>query len=378
MALRYVIGGVFLFILLAMGVLVARSTPAMDFPAFYYAGLDIRNGQNPYAQSVHREVEYFLPPYIYPPPFAQLLALLPNPGLIESQRIFLALSLLLTLVLPVAVTWPRNGAKALEHGIAAVCALGISALHCVYNGQVGIILAFGLALALAALRSGKPMLAGIALAFPIALKLTPGIFTALAIRRGFVPFAAGAALTVGTIVSLSWMGDPLIWGQFLEQYRRISGSGVVDAGTTVDLFSNTSLVGLLDRFGLAAGRHAQIGTYWLALCAAAILWLGWRCRGEERSWLPISVLAVLSSPLVWGHHWVLAIPGVAAYFRTAPNRRHMAATVALLALVQLPYGRVLSPLPPDLARMATLGVLAFQMVLVILQVRYALAPDASE
>lgn len=179
-------------------------------------------------------------------------------------------------------------------------------------GQVGLPILLCLSLAWIALQRGQDGRAGVALGIAITLKLYPVVL--------FVPLLVGGRFRlVGTAVLVA---AALIGGSFtaisLEQtlfYLRevipaAAAHGVGDIGNYA----------LRDRvpFLVYAPIAVLIGAY--------ILIIAWRRRLADAVLLSITAI-LLTSPLVWGHYFVLALlPWLVALARATPTQ------IALLAL----------------------------------------------
>lgn len=200
-----------------------------------------------------------------------------------------------------------------------------------YFGQVNLLVLFCLVLALHAHVHDRPVLAGFAVAVAGGLKLTPLFALAFFLARGsWKAVAAGLAFSVlFAAVPLVTM-SPGIYGDFFTALRTFDA-------TFVSIPHNESFVGMLSHaVGLVthgdvhaislAQRAAQvigvalaaIGVGGLAVASYRRSELRWgrssfRTRSLDLDWLGFALVItayLLTTPLVWSHYYVVALPAV--------------------------------------------------------------------
>jgi alpha-1,2-mannosyltransferase len=220
--------------------------------------------------------------------------------------------------------------------LAVLCAIAI-ALTPVQDeigfGQVGIVL---MAMCFFDCLPHKTRLPrGVLVGAATAIKLVPGIFipylwlsgrrrAAVVATATFVTFTlAGAALTP--------TDSKTFWTSRVFDNSRVGSIGYV---------SNQSLNGMLVR---AFGSHVNV--VWFVL-ATVVVAFGLRRaaiasrRGQELNGIALAALVgLLASPVSWIHHLVWIVPVLAVLVGNATDRRRvaLAATIALLFALRLPY-----------------------------------------
>lgn len=365
-----------------------------DFTVYTEASKAFFDGRDPYAVTNANGWHY-----LYPPLFALLLRPL--------HRLPIDAQAYAWFLLNAAMAWgclrecrrlaPRAPLPILA---AAAVAFALPALNALQRGQVGIFVLYPLLLGLRlVLHAGSPVRAlagGVALALPVALKLTPalpvaalGLQMLAGIRRGKARFFASAsgvvlglflfflalpAAAVGWEANLrhleSWktrvvtneslgadqnfhprsvrnqsLGNALLrLGNFV-----LCAAGAAEDDTLIDRPENLSRRSAMDR---PAAKRAVSAVRHLFLLASILLaaWMGRGAgRGSEAAVFGLAcAMTLVYSPISWGHHYTLILP--AALFAPAlVGSRRLAFAIA--ALVVLHYA-----LTTAVGRVGLLGI----------------------
>lgn len=191
--------------------------------------------------------------------------------------------------------------------------------------------------------------AGVLIGIAAGIKLTPALFIVLLVATGRRRAAIVAGSTFVVTIVVGFLVLPAESKQFWLQglfrdERRISS----------DPLANTSLAGLLERFGWSTGWSTAAAVV-LAVIAIAVAALVWR-RGQPLLAIAIAgMTSAAASPFSWSHHWVWFVPllvhlGVRGYVHGSRM-----AVVALWALAVLFGGWfVASPSDPPQAGLMSL------------------------
>ncbi len=280
--------------LLPLGVvalLAAESTRRYfwDFRVFWHAGNDVLAGRSPYpppdaAVLAHQSS------FVYPPETAIAMAplsLLPY-GL-AAAIFFVALlgALVLTLWVLEVRDWRCYGAALLMAPVVSA----------VSNGTISCFLALGVAVAWRYRDSWVRVAAAAAAVIIAKVFLWPIALWLLATRR----FAAAAAAIGGGIVVtlVSWaalgfagLGDYVHLLRLLSNVEQAQGFSAVALGLAVGLSTTVAHV-------------AAIGSGVIAL--AVMFVVARRCDGDRLALLAALAAAILLSPIVWLHYFVLLL-----------------------------------------------------------------------
>ncbi|MFV2002865.1 MAG: glycosyltransferase family 87 protein [Paracoccaceae bacterium] len=271
-------------------------------------------------------------PFIYPPLWAKLAALLAGLNLWRVAAVALVINtalLFLTIVLAMHATRTRLN-PAIYAALATFFLMSnlIGTIALLQN-QPQILVSFLLVLAIERARNGGPIAAGAALALAAAIKIYPAFFALFWLfgreRRAFGAFVVfGGALG---LISLIWAGWPLHQA-FLDQLRLISGSVLVTGITynldaaVAQLFFASDLVRIV---GLEAPTPVNPDPGWFSmlrpglwritspailLIAVALLTRGFasvdRATQAAALWpLALIVVAILS-PISWSYYFIPA------------------------------------------------------------------------
>lgn len=190
---------------------------------------------------------------------------------------------------------------------------------------------------------------GIGIGIAAGIKLTPAVFIVYLLATGRRRDALVAASTFISTIAVGFVLLPADSKEFwLEGYFREVGR------ISSDPLANTSLTGLLERFGWAA-PWTTVAAAVFAVAALAIAAVAWR-RGQLLLGIAIAGMAsAAASPFSWSHHWVWFAPllvhlGVRAYVHHS-----RAATTALWTLAAVFGGWfVASPSDPPQAGLMSL------------------------
>ncbi len=283
-------------------------------------------------------------PFIYPP-FAALvlspLALLPWPVSWTAMLLLSLVSLAIVVYVTARRLWPGGG----RASAVLVTAVGVPAsllldpvAQTFWFGQVNLLL-----MALVAVdclvpspRWPRGMLVGVA----AAIKLTPAAFVLLlVVRRDYraagtagVTFAGAALVGFAVAPASSWQ----FWTGGAQGLGGLAGSSFA---------SNQAIRGALARWDTLPAA-VQTGA-WLGLCLlVGVLAVAGMRRALDAgnvvlAWVVNGALALLISPISWGHHWVYVVPALLAMTALAVHSRGRwwtrAAVVTAVVFVLHPY-----------------------------------------
>lgn len=246
-------------------------------------------------------------PFTYPPISAVLFSAFTVVSLWLGSALWTVLSLLcLLLVIRLVIarlgwqlpTWALIGLP------VATLALG-PVRETLDYGQINIVL-MALVMIGCLCFGNRPLIAGSMVGLAIAIKLTPAVFLAyFLLRRDW----RGLLATVGGTLAFTGIGFLLAprdsiayWTQVLFDTGRIGG---------LVYTSNQSINAVVRRAGLD-GTAASITWFVIAVAAGlALMWLASRALqvGDELTALTVvGYIALLCSPVSWGHHWVWCVP----------------------------------------------------------------------
>jgi hypothetical protein len=359
-----------------------------DLTVYTEAGLAFFDGRPPYEVTNPRGWHY-----LYPPLFALVVAPL---GALDTEWqafVWFCLSLvmgwgairearLLLRRLPGGDTG-KSGRGLL---LALACAAATpAALNCLQRGQVGIAIVYFLLLGFRLVLTGRTartrFLGGIALALPVAIKLTPilpaGVLLLIELIRSSrhrfaAAFAGGMA---GLAAFFLIIPSGLIgWGENLHHlhtwlhrvvlsdavadendfnaksgrnqslanaaYRcgnyfgRVVGGGPEDRYVGAPFYMDRQQPMLMDAAWVGQATYFAIG----ALCTLFLGVVVRRLRGDELDMAATvgvaCVLTLVASPLSWGHHFIILLPGV-LLFSLWSYRCHGVIAAAVWAAVPL-------------------------------------------
>lgn len=334
-------------VLHAILVLAEYSEKSWDYQCYERAALALAAGRDPYRGC-----------YVYPPLLAQAMAgVFPamqwlsrelaapaaRPGflLFYFYQASQALAVALCVWLGVRLARRLGLEPVAASGVAAALFLVDAPLErTLRHNQVNLWVLAPLLLAIDRL-ARRPWLAGLALAGAGHLKLYPLALVlpwTLARRwRGVAAVGVGFA----AVLAIQMAAAPGLWSGFLERAESLPRGQVFRDNGLYALASNTVRVPSR-MLGLQPARLAGFaGVAAVALALAVFARRFWR-RERAREGGPDAVLAahtadaialtLLVSPMVWAHHYVLAIP-VAIHAVATGARRHPALVLGGLVLI---------------------------------------------
>jgi hypothetical protein len=351
-----------------------------DFTVFTTASTALLAGKDPYDTASPRGW-----PYLYPPFFALLVAPLRNqPTHIQALCWFVLNATLLFACLYEArqlglILWTRTAACGTDHdephaasareppgriGILAFLAALLPALDCLQTGQTGHAILYpllaGLRLLLTAPSWQRRMLAGMLLAVPIGIKVTPALPVALLFaartvcgsrRHSLQPLAGLVAASAACWLllpsaAIGWQANCRLLARWYQQIRRAAD---VTSQTGINLLSPRNQSMYIACYRLTHGwpvrysrpatfptdstpsadapppptrssQHAAVDSWHklaAACCTALLLFVAATTLHLARGCQPASSSAafglgcsasLLVAPISWGHHFVLLLP----------------------------------------------------------------------
>lgn len=311
---------------------------ALDFRAYYTAGLMVREGAGPSLYDLDSQFEYqrrIIPEmqdpagllcFLEPPVAALPVAAIASLPLREAYLIWSAFNLLWLLLLTRVITKALSPVP--SHGrfrALAMCLTFLPAWVALAHGQISFILATGLLAAWLALRSGKDLRAGLWLSL-LFLKPHLAIVPALLLlRRGrgraFVGLVlGGAAIAAASLAVTGWGG--------LVDYPTV----LLNAVTWGDAYSvhpqaTFTWRGLMQSL-FETDRAAPVLPYWLGGAAVALWLLFRRCDsvwGTDSprfafEWSLLTATLLFTSPHTNYHDLtLLLVPGVLVFAGVHPR-----------------------------------------------------------
>ncbi len=331
----------FLFTLLGFG-LIAFAGGGVDFRGYYAAGALVARGGNPYDYAqlapVLEEITGFPGnnPYFYPPWYCLFfvpLSLIPYQA---ARALWLLVNLLLFYLsleyLQAALEWQVDGWRRWGAFLSAVV---MFAAYCLHSEQAGILLLFGLALALRAIKQDRPPLVGLGLVIAV----TKPQITALTVvlvglwlllhKPSAVLWAGGWLVILIILASIAmphwWEFDATGFGQGLV-YRLDGTAGIVSKrvnSTAFDFFSHVFHIEPPLQYLVIAG----IGLSGLVLVGFA--W--YRYQSPAVLAAASTILALLITPYALQYDYVpLTIPLFWIFMRMPSLRRATRFIVAVL------------------------------------------------
>jgi len=326
-----------------------------DFTQDYVAAEDVLAGRNPYRPQNERIRQLFNipapkegPAYSFHPPstipFFLPIALLPYPVAFIVWDI-LQVGCLGVIVYVTANALGRPLAPltlvALTLGLIAVWPLRENFVE----GQLNVAVTAGIAGCWYALRSRRPVLAGIALATAVALKPLVGLFILWAVwrREWRLLVATGVTLAVYGLVGIGLAG-------FQGTLDYITMAYQMHAELWPGYQDNASPQGFYTRLfgpspwrprppypmaGLAQGLTL---TTWVAAVALLFWRIGWRRPDAERlnrEFAALGATMLLVTPIIWPHYYVVLVAPVAvmAAYLWRRQTRWLLLVLALALLV---------------------------------------------
>lgn len=338
-----------------------------DYEVYEAAARAVHGGENPYAATGGQ--------YRYPPLLAQVLATgsdlgrrlgLPEPRswtavffvYEAAQLVLVGTSFVLLHLLGLRLGLTVPAASALVTALLSVGAPVIRSLH--YN-QPNLWLLNLVMVALFTL-DRRPALSGSAIALATHLKVYPVIVLGPWLAAGRLRVCLWAGICAVAILLLQIAVAPGTWWAFIEFAEGFPpGTAFRDGGFYSFGFN---LAGMFSGRISSDARTTAAAATWLTAVVAGLLWLAhrvirrrhlevnrpfFRQAGDTSDAL---VIALLISPMVWEHHFVLALPLAVFAAAVAPRGDHVKVASALTLAFLLP---VFDLFP--LSHLRTLGII---------------------
>jgi hypothetical protein len=280
--------------------------------------------------------------YLYPPPFAQLLAaaerLAGDWQLVfyvyqAAQVALVVVAALLCLRLVERLGVPRRRACVY---VALALAVNAPLLRTLRHDQINLWVLDAVLLALVAAERW-PVAAGAALAFAGYLKIYPlALVLAFALARKWraVASAIGAVGVIAAAdLALAGAAPWRAYAAFVPNFP--TGTLMRDNSLLSFFFNTTNLAGAPKVAPALWGLSVLAVTIWLFRRT----WLRREMPAEQRwVWNAVDLLAwqLMVAPLVWEHHYVLAVPLVLTALATAPPERLFRLAVAGALMLTIP------------------------------------------
>lgn len=329
-----------------------------DYRCYDAAARNVAKGLNPYNDTA----------YLYPPLLAQVLAGVH--GVVTSTRIFYyenvsawwlvfyfyqAIQLLLVfLLVELSFAYLRRLRVPLAWAavlVAAAFLVSAPFFRTIRFQQTNLVVLAAILYSLARLRD-RPLAAGALMAVAVMVKpqgiVFPLVWLFIGARRAVVGFVVAAAALV--LVQAGFGADWTAWRQFVDSIAKIPKYN--------DFFRNQSLFSVFSTLFRTVGIRVENAALLLFVRACHVAILGWfvyRFIDRERRFraaapgiaaeargrfdllvrvgghtVDVALLALLGAPIVWEHHYAIALPAV---FWVAALGRGRVPFPALIALV---------------------------------------------
>ncbi len=195
-------------------------------------------------------------------------------------------------------------------------------LNTLLNAQVSPLLLLLYVLAWRWARRGKSAAAGAALGLATALRLFPGLLIVyFALRRDWRLVGASlATFTASSLILLPFIGPGAYWDYIARETPAATADWIASQ-------HNTSLVGLayhlLGADASAATLLGRLLTVALLLALVALTWMRRRVPfvRDEATFLAYVPAALLATPILWQHYFVVLLLPLAAARRAARDAR---------------------------------------------------------
>jgi hypothetical protein len=304
--------------------LAAGVRSVYDFNTYYLAGQRVREAQSPYDTDYwSREgIVYFW----YPPPVAEVLALLGSGG---EQRAFdltwvitfltyLAAANLLCLLL-VSYGCAPFAATVLTVGI---CGLNFPLLYWAAGSTQASLTMLALLLTSWLLSVRSPAGSAAALAGAVLLKVSPAFLLAVWVGLRQWRHVVWALVFLGVLVGLSMFphGGVELWREFADAFPRLAPQYSSEMG--LDGFLAAFVPGL--RAPVAVGLKLLLLAWGFTIWRRTSLWQGGgRARTLADAWPVAQVLMMVLSPTIWPHHLIFALPSLVLLLHNVRTRRQL-------------------------------------------------------
>lgn len=280
-------------------------------------------------------------PFIYPP-FAAValspLALLPWTASWVAMGTLSMACLAATLYVTVRRLVPnagRRGASVLTTVAVPVSLLLDPVAQTFWFGQVNLLLMALIALDCLPTRTRLPR--GLLVGIAAAIKLTPAAFILFFLLRKDYRAAGTAVLSFALAGAIGFLAAPEGSWKYWS-----GGAPGIDGMMGSPFASNQAIRGAIARFDQLS-PDTQI-VLWLVLCAvvlalgALVMRRAFRGGNPALAFVTNGALALLVSPISWGHHWVYAAPAVVVLVAAWHHRgRRIAAALTVGIFVLHPY-----------------------------------------
>jgi hypothetical protein len=184
-----------------------------------------------------------------------------------------------------------------------VMLLAVGAFESAWMGQVNMLVALLVTAALL-LTDRRPVLAGVLMALAIVCKTTPALLLLYWACIG--RWRVIAAALIG-LVALSVLGVLMFGWSVLADFVTVS---MQVSGATIGNPNNVSPAALMQSLGVSYGVATWVQrTIALGLLLPAVT-LAYRRRDTLLAFAALLVVMVMASPIMWGHHIVLALPAL--------------------------------------------------------------------
>ena len=293
-----------------------------DWTSFYTGGALVRTGNAAHlydaaAQAaIQRDLFGGVNPMGYPLPVfvAFLLAPLTRLSFVESYLVWMAINLaLLAVLLRLSWRWLETVPEALR-AVFLVCAVSVTALEVLLQGQVDLFVLAGFAGCYALLRAGRPFTAGSVLALALFKPHLAAAVVLLLLVKGQWRALAGFSVVGGVllIVPALALGPHLV----VEQVRPLVSFSDATTGRGLDAHMMINIRGTVT--SLTGSSNVWLWLPLLALIAAVAFYVAvriWSSRPalHPQSWALAFTLPLLYSPHVHVQSLVLLIAAAALY-----------------------------------------------------------------
>lgn len=258
--------------------------------------------------------------FTYPPLAAILFSGFAVVSLSAANSIITAISLVLLLcavflvldALDVWRQWTITGESATARRVwLAVIIAGLATLHLepirsnFGYGQINVVV---MTMVLADCLPKRTLLPrGVLVGLAIAIKLTPAVFVLYFVIKRDWRAVRTSALSLGAATAAGFV---LAWRDSIDYWFRVVG-GTASRIPDLRLNTNQNLLSLLARQPLPDGIR---GPLWLSLSILVLAMTVWAMRRAVAAGYDLlavacaAVLALLTSPISWSHHWVWVLP----------------------------------------------------------------------
>jgi hypothetical protein len=306
-----------LFSVSDQGTLAPSSQQGYDFAAYYRAGHAVLVGSSPYVpETVAGPFSLTLRfGYFYPPPFAagMIPLALFDPFVANALWIVLiAAGLVLAGATIAGAGDPRRAETPTAFVIALALGLSTPGFSGMAAGNVSPLL--GVLSLAPLLATRQDALAGIAPAVGALTKIEPGLWGAYLLGAGRMRAVLAAAATGIGIIAATWL-LPGVRAGWAEYPRVLANAAVSERAVEGYLGGNLSIAGLL---GLST-EMAHVVEVALLGGAVVLMLLAGR-YGKRFAPLAASV-AMFSTPSMWLHSCLLAVPAALAVVALGPGAR---------------------------------------------------------